>query len=165
MKPWIERPREEAHLLNPAFCCVLLTSSVVGYSSVEPKGMPLSLIFMVLPIVLHKQTREALPSNTRTSLAAWLQRNPQSKIQYHERIVSLLPFVKEALLFGMINKWIAIREGGKIQSKLTESNIRDIPRKTTKETSDYIMRAKFVGKWFASAGSAQTVMTLWGVRP
>ncbi len=165
MKPWIKRPKEEAHLLNPAFCCVVLTSSVVGYSSVELQGMPFPLIFMILPIVLHKWTREALPSNTRTSVAAWLQRDPSSKIQYHERIVSLIPFVREALLFGMINEWLTIREGGRIQTKLTESNIKDIPQETTREIKNYIMRAKFVGKWFASAGSAQTVMTLWGVRP
>ena len=165
MKQWIKRPKEEAYLLNPAFCCALLTSSVVGYSSVEPKGMPFPLIFMIFPIVLHKGTREKLPRNTRTSVAAWLQRNPSSKIQYHERVTSLIPFVKEALLFGMINKWIAIREGGRIQAMLTESNIKNILQKPKGEASDCMKRAKFVGKWFASAGSAQTVMVLWGVRP
>jgi hypothetical protein len=165
MKPWIMRPREEAHLLNPAFCCSVLTSSVIGYSSVEPKGMHFPLIFMILPIILHKPTCEVLPSNTRTSVAAWLQKNPSSKIQYHERTVSLVPFVREALLFGLINGWLTIGDTGRIQTSLTESSMRDILRKSSEEIGDYVMRARFVGKWFASAGSPQTVMALWGIRP
>jgi Family of unknown function (DUF6521) len=67
---WTGRPREEANLLNPAFCCTALTSSIVGYMGVDAEGMPYPLAFMILPIALHKTTREALPQNTRTSLAA-----------------------------------------------------------------------------------------------
>ena len=74
MKPWVLRPPEEANLLNPAFCCVTLAAAVLGYASVDKTGIPYPLTFLVLPTVLHKATRESLPSNrTRTSLAAWIQ--------------------------------------------------------------------------------------------
>jgi Family of unknown function (DUF6521) len=46
---WTGRPREEANLLNPAFCCTALTSSIVGYMGVDAEGMPYPLAFMILP--------------------------------------------------------------------------------------------------------------------
>ena len=165
MKVWNERPKEEANLLNPAFCCGVLTASVFGYSSIEPKGTPYPLAFMVLPIVLHKQTREALPKSTRTSVAAWLEEHPSAKIQYHERVASLVPFVREALLFGLIYKWFAIKEGRIIETIQTKANVTRALNMTKGETKDCINRGKFVGRWFASAGSVETMMTLWGVRP
>jgi hypothetical protein len=61
MKQWIQRPREEANLLNPVFCCTILASSIVSYMSVDVEGMPYPLALMILPVVLHKATREALP--------------------------------------------------------------------------------------------------------
>jgi hypothetical protein len=165
MKPWSERPREEAHLINPAFCCAVLTSSVAGYGSLESEGMPFPLTFIVLPTVLHKLTREAFPRNTRTSLAAWLEENAVAKVQFHERLVSLMPFVREALLFGMLRNWLILTNFGRVQTDKTESDVQGFIRKSTGEAKGCLSRALFIGKWFAASGSAQTVMALWGVRP
>jgi len=165
MKLWVERPKEEANLLNPAFCCSVLTASVFGYNSIEPKGMPFPLAFMVLPITLHKRTREALPINIRTSIADWLEKNPDAKIQYHERVISLIPFVREALLFGLDYKWFDIKEGRLIETMHTKPNVIQALKTSKREIAACIKQSKFVGRWFASAGSVQTVMTLWGIRP
>jgi len=80
MKPWTERTREEAHLLNPPFCCVTIASACAGYSESRDEPLPFALVFMVLPIVLHKQTRESLPRTTRTSVPAWLQEHAEARI-------------------------------------------------------------------------------------
>jgi uncharacterized Zn finger protein (UPF0148 family) len=65
MKQWTHRPREEANLLNPAFCCTALASSIVSYMSVDVEGMPYPLAFMILPIVLHKSVFKNLPGHTQ----------------------------------------------------------------------------------------------------
>ncbi len=164
MKPWFERPIEEANLLNPAFCCATLAASIAGYSSVDDAGMPYPLTFMVLPIVLHKPTRESLPRSTRTSLAAWMQDNAEAKVLYVERVLSLKPHTREAIRFGLLYDWITLHQGWLVQTILGESDLTRILRKLDDEAKDCVSRAKLVGKWLASAGSPQTVMALWGMR-
>lgn len=165
MEPWANRPKEEANLLNPAFCCAILTSAVVGYSTQEPQGMPFPLAFIIMPIILHKQTREAIPPNARTSLPTWMQQHTSLQIQFPERVVALIPFVKEAILFGTTHEWLIFREDAKIGTAFSRRDIRLDAAKIVGEARECIMRAHFVGKWFASAGTAQMVMAFWGVKP
>lgn len=162
--PWNTRSREVATLFNPAFCCVVLSASVAGYSTQEPRGMHFSLAYVVLPLVLHKQTRDALPMNTRTSLAAWLEENPSSRIQFHERVKSLKPFVGEAIIFGDRYKWLSIQDGY-IKCSVSDTRIKGFLLKTQGEARECVMRARLVGRWMATAGPAETVMGLWEIRP
>ncbi len=162
--PWNARSREVGILFNPAFCCVILSSSVVGYSNQESRGMPFSLAYLVLPLVLHKPTRDALPMNTRTSLAAWLEENPSVRIQFHERVKSLKPFVGEAIIFGTRYNWLSIQNGF-IKSSLSDTRIKGFLSKTQGEARECVMRARLVGRWMAAAGPAETVMGLWEIRP
>ena len=61
MKAWAGRPTELAYLFNPAFCGWVLREAVAGYASVKPAGLPLPLAFLILPVVLHRVTRELVP--------------------------------------------------------------------------------------------------------
>lgn len=165
IKPWGERPIEEANLLNPAFCCVTLASSVIGYKKIDGSGIPYPLAFMVIPIVLHKSTSELLPKNTRTSLASWIQENTDVRIQFAQRVIALKPHTREAIMFGLNHGWLILHKGGRLQTSLNNSEADRLIRKLDTEAKVRIRRAGFVGKWFASAGSAETVMALWGIRP
>ena len=165
MKTWTARPKEEAYLLNPAFCCTTLAAAIWGYASVMEEGVPFPLTFMFLPIVLHKPTRDRLPPNTRTSMAAWLQEHSDARVLYYERLVSLKPYTKEALQFGMLVDWIVLKNGGLLETTLNNSDVNRITRRLDDEARECVMRARFLGKWFASAGATQTVMAFWGVRP
>lgn len=165
MRTWALRPKEEAHLLNPAFCCTALAAAIHGYSSVKEDGVPLPLTFMFLPIVLHKPTREALPPNTRTSMAAWLQENSLARVLFFERLCSLKPHTREALQFGMLIEWIVAHPGGLLKTTLGPNDVERAIRTLADEARECVMRARFIGKWFALAGAAHTVMAFWGIRP
>lgn len=165
MRSWSERPLEEASLLNPAFCSAVLTSTVDDYIEATPAGMPFVLAFLVLPVVLHKQTRGALPNNIRTSLAAWMENNPNARVGLVERIRSLTPYTREALLFGAARRSIAFSDSGRIVLNGGFSGLRKFLRTTTDETRACIDKARFLGRWFAGGGTEQTVLSLWGVRP
>lgn len=165
MRKWRERTREEAELLAPPFCSLVISASVIGYSREEASGMPYVLPFLVLPIVLHKQTRDSLPRDARTSLAAWLDDNEQSRIMFCERARALAPFAREALLFGVVHGLMDLGEGGRLTTVLAENSVLAMRRKTSGEVRDCITRGQFTGRWFGAAGSAETVMALWGVRP
>ena len=60
MTAWHERAHEERHLINPAFCSVLLWHA--GKGSSESTNSPRSSLsfneaFLILPLVLHQKTR------------------------------------------------------------------------------------------------------------
>ena len=165
MKPWAERNREEAHLLNPPLCCVTITSACAGYSESSGQPLPFALAFMVLPIVLHKHTRESLPRTSRTSVPAWLQEHAEARIGFHERLMALQPYTREALRYGLAFDWIAIGDSGVIRcvapNRLTNRAIRSLGG----DAQECVSRAHFLGKWFGTTASTETTMALWGIRP
>ena len=165
MKTWTKRPREEAYLLNPAFCCIVITSTYVGYCDTNDIALPFPLSFMVLPILLHKDTREALPTNIRTSMPAWIQENATARILFHERLMSLKPHTREAINHGLLYGWLAFGEGGALQPAVSNTVVNRALRNLEGEARECVLRARFLGKWFASGGLAETTMALWGIRP
>lgn len=66
MTKWAERSPDVAALLNPAFCGVLIQQAVSGFCSQRPVGMPFELAALVLPLVLHRESEEKLPSSIRS---------------------------------------------------------------------------------------------------
>ena len=76
---WAERPPEEASNLNHAFCgelnhafCgELICRAVAEYSRIRQAPLNFALAFTILPIVLHKRTRDELPGNASAALYGW----------------------------------------------------------------------------------------------
>ncbi|BDA67679.1 hypothetical protein CAL7716_018450 [Calothrix sp. PCC 7716] len=101
MRSWQERPVEYANLFNPAFCSILLQNAIKGYQKEKKQGIPYPLLFLVLPLVLHISTRNALPKTTVTKLHIWLQKQPEVRVGFAERASYLVPYTKEALAFRM----------------------------------------------------------------
>lgn len=165
MKTWSHRPREEAYLINPPFCCTTLVAAIDGFTSIRKEPVPLPLMFMVLPIVLHRATRDALPPNIRTPMAAWLLEHSSERVLFYERLISLKPHTKEAIQFGMLLNWFISEKEGLLRTTMSKSDINGVIRKLKDEARECVMRARFLGKWFGTVGSTHTVMAFWGIRP
>jgi len=165
MTPWAQRSREERALLNPSFCASLLWHAARGYTGVGRGALIFEEAFLVLAFVLHRETREGLPRDTRTSLAVWLDANPLARGRIASRARLLVSFTKEAMSFGGIHGLIRMDKG---QIYAEERFTRSVNR-SLKGSSDEVRRcakrAEFVGRWFALAGSAPAVLALIGVRP
>ena len=161
---WIERSVEQARLLNPAFLGSLVWSCAKGYAFAGHQNQPYAISFLVAPIVLHKRTRECLPSTTRTSLVAWLDTNTDVHVGFHARATALVPLVKEAILFASSAGMIQIREARVVATK-TPTAMAKVKREASSEVIACMKKAEFVGKWFARSGDYGTVMALWGVAP
>ncbi|GHU09082.1 hypothetical protein AGMMS50225_09020 [Betaproteobacteria bacterium] len=167
MMSWIERSIEERNLLNPSFCAMLLWHVAQGYAAKRSILISIELSFLVLPFVLHKETRENLPTNIRTSLSAWLTKYPIVRTQLGERAATLCAFTKEALIFGGTNKLFALTQDG-IRANAAADIKRQVNtalRLTSDEVRDCAKRAEFLGRWLENAGEPETVMILLGVRP
>lgn len=165
MKSWAERPTELAYLFNPAFCGWLLREALEGYSSVKPGGMPLPLAFLTLPVVLHGPTRAELPGDLRTRLHPWLQDRPELRVNFASRVKELEPFTREALLFLAGRGQLLVEDDGLLRAggKLGRGKAALLDQSV--EMKDIVATAKFVGRWFASAGEPATVFQMWGACP
>ena len=165
MTAWADRSHEERALLNPGFCANLLWHAASGYAGDGDGALSFEESFLVLPFVLHRETRETLPRSSRTSLAVWLDENPLARGRVTSRARLLVPFTKEALTFGGVHGLIRF-DGGRLQA---DPAWQQVVSRTIRASSDEVKgcanRAAFIGKWFAQAGSAATVLALIGVRP
>lgn len=164
LSQWSQRPKEYARLLNPAFLAALVWAVARGYRQVAREGLPYPLVFVALPIVLHKATREALPETTRTSLVTWISDNPNVKVCFTERATSLMPLIKECILFGTQGRLITISSFRIISAKKPRS-MTGFLDEVSEEVRDCMNKAELIGRWFASHGDPTTVMALWGVAP
>lgn len=161
---WSDRPIEQARLFNPAFLAALIWACARGYDSINNQGIPYPLLFVAIPVVLHKPTRTRLPRAISTSLATWLGENPQVHIHFVQKATSLVPLVKEAILFGTNGQLLEVSSSQIIATSQPRS-MNGFLRQATDEVKDCMAKAKFVGRWFASSGDYITVMALWGVTP
>ncbi len=161
---WSRRPKEHARLLNPAFLAALIWASARGYSRIDDQGIPYSLVFIAIPVILHKTTREALPRSVSTSLAAWISDRPQVKVRFVERATSLVPLVKECILFGVQGQLLEM-SSFRITAARRPRSMTGFLNEASEEVEDCMSKAEFLGRWFASHGEDETIMALWGVAP
>ena len=161
MTPWNDRPPEVANLFNPAFCALLLRHAVKDYARERGEGMPLGLVVLVLPVVLHGRTRDALPASTVTHLHAWLENNSEVQIGLAQRLESMAPYTREAVLFALQRRILSVTDG-----LLTAPIVRlsAYAPESGSEAEACVRRAGFLGRWLAKNGSPATVLSLWGLR-
>ncbi|OLN21610.1 hypothetical protein BTO30_14100 [Domibacillus antri] len=163
MKPWDERPEEIANLLNPAFCSEIIRRCLKKYNQVADKPFDYSLLFLILPIVLHAPTREQINTRMRKPMHVWLEQNQYLRIEFGKRAKALVPVTKESISFLLQNKALLIDDEGKILLKKYKK--RKISGHEQGEIADIFKKSEFVGQWFASAGTPTTIYMMWGVKP
>jgi hypothetical protein len=160
---WRDRPPEVAYLLNAAFCALVLKASVQGYRAERAAGLPLPLAFLVLPIVLHKPTRSALPSTARTRLHSWLSSQPDMRVGFADRVTNLVPYTREAILFGVQHQAFQLSTDATLDR--TRHRLRAYRPPDGSEPRVCLEQAELMGRRFARAGDVPTVFAMWGVRP
>jgi hypothetical protein len=161
---WDERPREVANLFNPAFTSLLLSRTLAGYSGGDGAGMPLVLAYLVLPIVLHPDTRDALPRAASTTMYGWIAEYPHLKALFPARARRSVPFTQEAIRFGIMYGKLAISAGSLVTGSHRYAQSA-MPSDATDEVKLCLQKAAFLGRWFADTESPRTVLATWGVRP
>lgn len=166
MLAWPERAVEEANLFNPAFCATLLARAAGQFTQKAGQSLPFSLAFLILPVVLHRATRMALPNTTLTSLLPWVQENRQHLVDFGLRVNRLRGITREAMMFGISNATLGLdAQGNLIVGDKHRSATEKRTSLFTDEARDCVDRAGFVGRWFAAAGTTATVYSAWGIRP
>ncbi len=163
MREWRKRSNEIRFLLNPAFCGRIIYSSVEEYKKRSGNDMPFLLVYLILPLVLHKYTRERIIPRSRTNLVQWTQSNNEILIGFPERVRGLVEVTDEAVEFLLCASLIEITEDGCIKRVLHRrfSNTDY----TDEEIADCLSKVKYVSRWFADLSSIDTIFSCLGVRP
>lgn len=162
MKRWDLRPFETKNLFNPAFCALLMMRSLEAYEIEDPRGIPFSLSLLILPLSLHKGSRDIIAPSSRSYLLKTIEDNPQLLIALAERVTEMLPFTFEAFGLAMQMGCFQVTEEGRLIS---------VPKKIKKtisgtEESICCQRsARLLGREFARIGDRVTVYTAFGIRP
>lgn len=162
MKRWDQRPFEIRNLFNPAFCGLVLFRALNGYEEEDDRGMPFSLSLLVLPLCLHKNSRELIARSPRSYLLKTAEKNQQIMVGFADRITQMLPYAFEGFGLLMERGCIIVGEGGRI---------RTVPKKVRKtvdgtaETVSCQKVARIVGREFARIADRATVYTTFGIRP
>lgn len=168
MIPWENRSHEERHLLNPAFCSIIIWHACRGaenQAATNRKQLSFIEAFLVLPIILHKASRESLPSTVRTSLPVWINTQPEIIATLPQRAQSLTLHTKEAVTFGSSLNLLEIIDDELVADSSLTAEIRKTLKSSTPEVKECMKKAEFLGKWFTHTGPAKTIYTLLGVRP
>lgn len=162
MKRWNQRPFEIRNLFNPAFCGLVLFRALHGYEEVDARGMPFSLSLLVLPLCLHKDSREVIAGGSRSYLLRTTEKNQQVMVGFPNRVTQMLPYTFEGFGLLMERGCIAIADDGRIHT---------MPKKVRKavdgtdETVACQNVARIVGREFARIADRVTIYTTFGIRP
>lgn len=162
MKRWDQRPFEIRNLFNPAFCGLVLLRAMQGYEEEDPRGMPFSLSLLILPVCLHKDSREVIAASSRSYLLKITEKNPQVQVGFATRAAAMLPYAFEGFGLLMERGCISVADDGRL--KTVSGKVRKSVTGTD-ETKSCQRVARFVGKEFARIADRVTVYTTFGIRP
>ncbi|MBF4693976.1 three component ABC system middle component [Fusibacter ferrireducens] len=162
MIDWNERSPEVANLLNPSFCSVILYSVIIEYEKVSEMSFPFPLAYLVLPIILHKSTRDVI--NSRTKMSVWIESNPHLLIGFSHRTKSLVSYTNEAIEFLLRLNVITINSDGMSIIKSLGTSIKRYS-KDDDEIDSIISKSSHLAKWFYRMNSVENIYIAWGVRP
>lgn len=162
MKRWDQRPIEIRNLFNPAFCGLILFRALCGYEEEDSRGMPFSLVLLVLPLCLHQQSREIFQQGRRTYLLKVISTHPELLVGFARRTTDMLPFAFEAL--GLLMQIGSLRLDRDGRLKANPIGVRKTPAGTPESVSCQRV-ARYLGREFARVGDRSTVYTTLGVRP
>jgi hypothetical protein len=161
MKIWNKRTSEIANLFNPAFSASVIYSVVFEYQKQRGEPLPFVLIYLILPIILHKTTRERI--NSKTNMIVWVRKFPDVLINFSQRARSMTSFANEAIEYLLLNKIVAFN-GSNISISRTLSKAA-MQKTTDDEILECYKKSEHLGRWFAQVGVEENIYAAWGVKP
>lgn len=162
MKSWNRRPREIRNLFNPAFCGLVIARGVEGFTETADHPMPFSLALLILPLCLHKRTRDQIKEARRAYFTKILQEHPEIRVDLAQRARGLVPYTMEAFAYLMACGAIIVDDSGSIGVR--ENTVRK-SIVGSQDTKDCQTVARSLGRKLALINDRVTIYTTLGIRP
>ncbi|MBB3315927.1 hypothetical protein FHT77_001792 [Rhizobium sp. BK181] len=153
-----------AQVQNPAFGAALIWKFVRGYEHEKPGSMPvLQLLFLVLPIILHRLTMEKVKSTNQSSgLAKFVEKLGDERellFSIHDRALGLRGLTLDSISTGIVTRLLSIDyDLGTVHGN--EASFRNTPERL----KHHLSSAEKLGRWSARLPSGH-VFSLLKVEP
>ncbi|MFD7645665.1 three component ABC system middle component [Kitasatospora sp. NPDC059795] len=158
---WGERPPLVGAMFNPALIACLLREAADSYTSRTFHGMPWMLSYLAAPLVLHRSTRESLPSRPgAVRLASWARTHPVLRTGFPAQAQAMVSPVRAGLRFALRYEVLDLA-GDRLYAHATRT--REAGREHT-ELGDILRQARTAGQWLSTVDTA-TAFSLLGVAP
>ncbi|WP_425452039.1 three component ABC system middle component [Arthrobacter silvisoli] len=161
LREWDSRSPAVAAMLNPALLATIFAASAEEYGRRADKNMPWELVFIIAPLVLHRDTRAVLPRTTASHLPNWIASNPTIHAGFPERAKAMVPHVREGLRFAIRTGVIQVDQSGFLRGSLS----RTTRPGNTGDVREVIRAAAFLGRWLTKIERSSTVFGYFGVTP
>lgn len=163
MNKWNARSDEIAYLMNPAFTGMLIYLVINEYLKQSKDGFHFSLIYLVLPILMHKKTRGIV--NSRSNMVKCIHENQELIIDFPKRVNSLIDFTHESIEFLLSRKIIAFfGDKIKICQKIASKKLTELCG-SDKEIKECFLKAANLARWFFNMKTEENIYIAWGIRP
>jgi len=160
---WTERNTIVANLFNPAFCGEIIRATAKEFNKHTNTKFPYPFAFLVLPIVLHKATRERMPRSVRTYFFVWVEKNDDLFFDFSKRTRSMVKYTKEALSFLLVHNKIQLNENAEIIA--SDERVKKINEEDYQEYNDILKRAEMLGKWLSSTSDVKSIYSFLRITP
>ncbi|GAA1963327.1 three component ABC system middle component [Catenulispora subtropica] len=148
-------------MLNPALVAVIVAEASRGHLKESGDDIPWMLSFVVAPMVLHRGTRESLPTSTRTHFATWASDNPVLRAGFPQRAIGLVEHVREGIRFGLARDVFHLVGDRIVAPAHRKPRGFEIPA----ELGEIIRKANLAGRWMAKSDSPSAIFAILGVAP
>ncbi|MBB6271438.1 hypothetical protein HDF26_001865 [Pedobacter cryoconitis] len=160
---WSERNTMVSNLFNPAFCGEILRTVAKEYNKHTSTKFPFAFAFLILPILLHKETRERMPKTVRSYIFVWVEDNDDLFYDFAKRTKSLVRFTKEALSFLLIYQKIELTEFGEIIT--SQEKVQKVNDDEYQEYNDILKKAEMLGKWLSHTTDVKSIYSFFRITP
>lgn len=162
LPPWDVRSPVPAAMFNPALISTTIATAANQYEETSGLAMPWPLAYLVVPLVLHRPTREGLPRTKATSLAKWADDNTVLVSGLPARAQHLAPHVREGLRFGLREGMMEVIGGDALRS-LAKPQIE--VRKVEGDLAVIYQASRLIGRVLGRAGSPVDIFATLRVQP
>ncbi|WP_337043675.1 three component ABC system middle component [Emticicia sp. 17c] len=160
---WEERNPIVANLFNPAFCGEVLRVAISNYNKNSSTNFPFAFSFIILPILLHEETRNKMPKTTKTYLFVWVEENDNLFFDFAIRARSMVKYTKEAISFLLMYEKININEDGEIIAN--DKRNTPIVSEDYAEYNNILKKAEMLGKWLAVTKNVKSIYSFFRILP
>jgi Family of unknown function (DUF6521) len=148
---------------NPALGAYAIWRFGLGFQSEDSRPAAFPLAFLVLPLVLHRQTLGMISSTQRASglalFAAKLSQERENLLAVHERALVLRELTLQSIAMGVSERLLTLDyNSATLRANTHESSVRKpaLPERIRAFSG----AAEKVGYWFSKLGLHQVASTL-----
>jgi hypothetical protein len=134
---------------NPALGAAAVWSAASGHYIEDERPLPFHLAFLVLPIVLHRETRDIVSSTYESSglvkFAFKYKGHEDNLLAVHTRSLMLRTLTLDSISTALAAQLLSLDYAN---AALTPAKVRGRPRQA-RDTEEILDAATKVGRWFA----------------